>query len=450
MIGFPKTKADFPLGFWSPSPLRGIQPELSRALDIQKHFFLSNREFSAQKKRDWKYFPLAKLLPRDFLFCEGLAPPLSPRSHIAPVSKAGLALVIQDGRPVGLPLEDEGLFVCSWRAFLSSPPKSLDSRIRGKILESLKKPRDPFCALSHLLFPDGLILVAKKSLRRPLELHYTWSESLKPATARGFNLRNFIFVEPGADLCLFERFHSPLSARPLFLNLQADVFVGKSASLQHIRTDQLSKNDTVVNQLQACLGPKARANFFVLSLQAGQARWGASVRQEADSQSDIKGLSLLDSDTYSDHNVSVWHRGRGGESSQSYRSFLFDSARQVFQGFVSMDREAQKCSARQFSGSFLFGEKASAVACPELDIKADDVKASHGAALSPYAENRELLFYLQSRAVGPVEAFQMIVSSLLEDSLSGLEGAEKKFIRSLCDEKLKSLQPSLERIVSSH
>ena len=491
MIGFPKTEADFASKFCAVSALKRVHPKLWQALQSQKRFYLDNKDFSAQKKKDWRYFPLKSLLSQEILFGEK-APNAPSPSAKAPFSKAPLPVLptgrviwIQDGRPANLPLNNDELFACSWSEFLRSPPKGLSPDITDKILKSLKSARDPFCALSNALFPEGFVLVIKKKLSYPLEIHYTQSPPLpqdqampssaegaplpqdqampssaegaslpqdqampssaegaqNPPPCLGFNLRNFIFLEQRASARALEIFHAkPAGAPALFLNLQTDVFANESSVLEHIRIDQSSRQSALISQLFASLEPKAKAGFFILSLQAHRARWNCVVQQEKDSQSDIKGLSLLGGDQYSDHKVSVRHKGPGGKSSQMYRSFLFDSARQIFQGFISMDKEAQKCSARQMSKNFLFGEKASAVACPELDIKADDVKASHGAALSPYAENKELLFYLQSRGVAQKEAFYLFLSSLLAESLAGLEDdSSKKLIRSLCYEKLKKL-----------
>ena len=52
---------------------------------------------------------------------------------------------------------------------------------------------------------------------------------------------------------------------------------------------------------------------------------------------------------------------------------------------------------------------------PELEIFADDVKCSHGAASGELDE--EQLFYMRSRGIDAEEARRMLVEAFLDDAL---------------------------------
>ena len=59
---------------------------------------------------------------------------------------------------------------------------------------------------------------------------------------------------------------------------------------------------------------------------------------------------------------------------------------------------------------------------PELEIYADDVKCSHGAASGEL--DREQLFYLRSRGIGEEEARQMLIDAYLTDVVARVDDPE--------------------------
>ena len=61
---------------------------------------------------------------------------------------------------------------------------------------------------------------------------------------------------------------------------------------------------------------------------------------------------------------------------------------------------------------------------PELEIFADDVKCSHGAASGELDE--EQLFYMQSRGINREEAKQILIDAYLDDVISQIENENVK------------------------
>ena len=59
---------------------------------------------------------------------------------------------------------------------------------------------------------------------------------------------------------------------------------------------------------------------------------------------------------------------------------------------------------------------------PELEIFADDVKCSHGAASGELDENQ--LFYMQSRGIGREEAKQILIDAYLNEALDKVKNPE--------------------------
>ncbi len=440
MIGFPKTFIDFS----KPKQSSPLQQKWQDYLENQAQSYLENQDFFSRKTEGWKYFPFQKVMAQNFVF--GQANFSLIKEEPSPFMTDSLMISVKNGQPFPKFKTTKDLFVSSWESFLKGEVK-LNSKIKEKILFTLKKQRNPFCSLNNSLYTKGLILIIKKSLTQPLEIHYTQNDA---NDLQGINLRNFIFVEEEASTQIIEVFHGRHEEKPLFFNIQTDCFIDKEAKLEHSRLDKMNNQDTLINQLFAQLDKTAKIHFFSLSLNAGISRYHSELEQAENSASEIRGLSLLEENKYTDHKVAVVHKGIEGVSRQVYKSFLFDSAKQIFQGFISIEKPAQKSDTSQLSKNFLFGKGAFAMAFPELDISADDVKATHGATVSPFAKNRDLIFYLQSRGIEPFQALHLVLSGLIEEILSCLQANTKSILKSFITQKLHSLENTIKREFYNH
>lgn len=85
-----------------------------------------------------------------------------------------------------------------------------------------------------------------------------------------------------------------------------------------------------------------------------------------------------------------------------YASYLF-----IF--FVVICRFAQQTNAGQLTRSLLLKPRATVNIKPNLQIIADDVKCSHGAAISDLEEDQ--LFYFQARGIDLETARRALISS---------------------------------------
>ena len=84
-----------------------------------------------------------------------------------------------------------------------------------------------------------------------------------------------------------------------------------------------------------------------------------------------------------------------------------------FEGKIYVHPEAQKTEAYQINKNLLLSESAIANAKPNLEIFADDVKASHGATMAQVDE--EQLFYLQSRGLSQETARGLLIRGFIQE-----------------------------------
>lgn len=78
---------------------------------------------------------------------------------------------------------------------------------------------------------------------------------------------------------------------------------------------------------------------------------------------------------------------------------------------IKVPEAAQKVDAKQVNKNLLLSSQARAVSIPKLEVEANDVKCSHGAAVS--ALDADSLFYLQSRGMDLVQSKALLIEAFL-------------------------------------
>eukprot|EP01026_Neomeris_dumetosa_P057701 TRINITY_DN5327_c0_g1_i2.p1 TRINITY_DN5327_c0_g1~~TRINITY_DN5327_c0_g1_i2.p1 ORF type:complete len:488 (+),score=37.20 TRINITY_DN5327_c0_g1_i2:176-1639(+) len=126
-----------------------------------------------------------------------------------------------------------------------------------------------------------------------------------------------------------------------------------------------------------------------------------------------------------------------GEADQLHKCIVtHSSGRGVFDGNVKVERQAQKTDAKQLSRNLLLVPKATVNVKPNLQIIADDVKCTHGCAVSDLSD--EEIFYLQSRGIDKEMARQALVYSFGKEIVQefGYESISKR-VQQRVDDTLK-------------
>lgn len=106
------------------------------------------------------------------------------------------------------------------------------------------------------------------------------------------------------------------------------------------------------------------------------------------------------------------HKAPRTQSDIQYRGALKDKAHAFFTGMVAINAEGQLSDAYQAAKFLLLSPEARADAIPNLEILADDVKCSHGAAVGPVDEDQK--YYLQTRGIPPAQAEEIIIQGFVE------------------------------------
>ena len=133
---------------------------------------------------------------------------------------------------------------------------------------------------------------------------------------------------------------------------------------------------------------------------------------------DIAGLYVCSGSDRLNLNVNVRHDRGGGISRQLFLGIAGGGSEVEFNGLVYVAPDAQKTKASQESRALLLSRGAKVQVKPQLEIYADDVECSHGAATGFPDEDE--LFYMRSRGIPEEEARRLQMISFLAPVLERL------------------------------
>ena len=135
-------------------------------------------------------------------------------------------------------------------------------------------------------------------------------------------------------------------------------------------------------------------------------------------QTEIYGLENLRGEENVTAETHVTHSVGGGSSNQLIKFVLADNARGRFIGDLKIAQDAQETEAHQTNRNLLLSETAEMRTQPQLEIYADDVKATHGASTGQLDESA--LFYMQQRGIDKQKARQLLVNAFMKDVINSI------------------------------
>ena len=135
-------------------------------------------------------------------------------------------------------------------------------------------------------------------------------------------------------------------------------------------------------------------------------------------ETEIYALAYLKGDEKVTTETHVTHAVGGGKSEQLIKFVLDDNSRGRFVGDLKIAQDAQETEAHQTNRNLLLSETAEMRTQPQLEIYADDVKATHGASTGQLDESA--LFYMQQRGIDKEKARQLLVGAFMKDVIEAI------------------------------
>jgi Fe-S cluster assembly protein SufD len=269
-----------------------------------------------------------------------------------------------------------------------------------------------FAALSTAFIQDGAFVYLPADSRGevPIELLFL-------AVTPGVLAQPRTLVVAGRDsrLTVIERYVG-LTGQACFTNAVTEVAAGPGAQVDHYVIQEQGTEAFHLATLHAALerdsgfatcGASFGGRLARATLTLGLAGEGARAA--------VNGLYVVGGRQHVDHHVTVDHAVPRGTSRQLFKGVLDGTSRAVFNGRIVVRPDAQKTDATQTNKHLLLSDGVEVDSKPQLEIFADDVRCTHGAAEGQLAP--EALFYLKSRGIGAETARALLTYGFAREVL---------------------------------
>jgi len=389
--------------------------------------------FPTTRIEQWRFTSVAPIAERTFsLAADGAGRATATEPLSAPIAYA----VCVNGRFAPKLSKLDGLPKGVQLVSLESAMTSQAAIVEPYLAKLSLTQTNAFTSLNTAFLRDGIVLIipARAVIEQPIELMFA---SISEGGGSVSHPRLLIVAGEASQATVLERYAGSGAA---FTNAVGEVWLGPNAVIDHYK---LQEEPADAFHIASMFLHAARGGTFSShSLTFG----GGLVRNDVIATLDGEGIDctlnglyvgrgtqLIDNHTTIDH--AMPHCG----SHEVYKGILADHARAVFNGKIIVRPDAQKTDAKQTNKALLLSDDANINSKPELEIFANDVKCTHGAAIGQLDD--AAMFYLRSRGLGIAESRAMLVHAFAGDILNRVKIQP---VREYLDGMLTARLPNVE------
>ena len=282
-----------------------------------------------------------------------------------------------------------------------------------------ERHENPLTVLNVVLALDGLFIKIPKDTKidEPIFIISIVTEQTEKYL---FNQRLLIVAEENSQAKIFEKRVSESQEDSILLQIK-ELHQSENSNIDYYNLSNynLSKNkfvDSNQAKFSTLTGNEysgeanSVVNVFSLSTNVDFCRSRTNIRMSgANSEANIyvlsftKGAGIVDSRTLVEHDVSY------SRCNQIIKAIADGKSKFIYTGKVDIVDGIKKIDSHQNIRAIQLSDYAEIICEPQLEIYADDVVCTHGAAIGNTDEN--LLFYLQSRGISEKESFSLLLTA---------------------------------------
>lgn len=300
-----------------------------------------------------------------------------------------------------------------------------DGKYESLIRQSFESNPDPaqnsFMLLNTALFAGGLFIRIHRGIeiKTPIQLQFL-SEGINGGAAPAAFPRVIINGEANSVATIIESYRASDEEAAYFTNAVIDLTLEDGARFRHYKVQREGLQASHIATTRATLGANAAYDTTTINLGAALSRHDISITMDHEGAScAVDGLYMVDGSQHTDTHSVIDHRQPHCSSRQLYKGILDGKSRAVFNGKVFVRHGAQRTDAQQTNKNLLLSNDAQVDTKPQLEIYADDVKCTHGAAIGQLDEDQR--FYLESRGINPALAKNMLTYGFAEEVIEKIK-----------------------------
>jgi Fe-S cluster assembly protein SufD len=381
--------------------------------------------FPTPKNEDWRFTNISPLLKHSFRFA--LEAPTNTVEIPFRIPHSATTLVFCNGvysaaesSPNHLP---KGAMVTNLAAAVLLQPRLIEPYL-GRLISA----EDAFSALNTAFLHDGAFVYIPDGtvLENPLHLIFVTAATAYPPMQHPRNL--FVFGK-NVSATVIETYVAD-SADVYFTNAATEVFVGEASHVRHYKLQQEGEKSFHIATTTARQERNSNYASIALTIGAQLTRNNSNVVLDgAGAECSLDGLYLLHGKQHADNQTAIDHAQPHCTSQELYKGVLSGHSAGVFNGKIVVRKDAQKTNARQTNKNLLLSEGTHVNTKPQLEIRADDVKCTHGATIGQL--ETEPLFYMKSRGIDDHTARRLLTYGFANEVI---DGVRPESLRQLFDE----------------
>ncbi len=284
-----------------------------------------------------------------------------------------------------------------------------------------------FAALNTAFIDDGAFVYIPEGAFVP-EPIYLLFISTADGARRVTHPRVLIVAGPGSRATVLESFESlhggadepdQPAPGPYFTNAVTEVVTLEDADLRLCRIQREAEYGFHVATTQMSLGRNSRVSATTLDAGSAIGRHDQRVLlAEGGARIELNGLYVGRGKRHIDNHTYIDHAVPDTSSREVFKGILDGESHGVFVGHVLVRPDAQRSDAQQVNKNLLLSGAAEIDTQPKLEIFADDVKCTHGAAVGRL--DPQSLYYVKSRGLGEREARQLLVHGFINEVVGAI------------------------------
>jgi Fe-S cluster assembly protein SufD len=356
--------------------------------------WVAEHGFPTRKDEDWRYTQLAPLLELPLeTTSSGLAHGITP-DLVSTLSAdlGGIRLVFINGHLAAelsrIPELPEGVMVSNFAAVLSEGPERV----------------------------EFIHLAPGTSIDEPIELIFLVDTGGSPLLS---SPRSVVLAETGSWATIVETY-AGIDGEVYCTNAVTDVILGDGAHIEHYKVQNEADTAFHVALLKVEQGSDSWFSSHSFMFGARIARHEVRVSLEGSgAEVSLDGLYLPQGDQLHDNTSFVDHIATDATSHQLYKGVLEERGHGIFNGQIMVRPGADGSDANQKNKNLILSDGAEVDTRPRLEIYADEVKCTHGAAVGQLDE--EAVLYLRSRGLPQEEARSLLVTAFIREMVDRVD-----------------------------
>ncbi len=401
-------------------PVFGPEPLQAARQAAFDRFLLQG--FPTTRNEDWRFTNVAPIA--DTPFVRPAVGDVPAAAALAPYLFANVPTI----------LLVNGRLVAGWKG---APPLPAGVRVaKGTTPEGAGfGTGNAFADLNAAFFDEAVVIeiAAKHVVDAPLHILSIVLSAERPAFV---SPRVIVTVGEGAQVSIVESY-AGLGTGTTLTNAVTEYRLGPEAVVDHVKLQRETPAAFHVANVNVHLERASTFTSYSLTFGGRLTRNDiVAVLAGEGAECTLDGLYIADRDSVVDNHTTIDHASPHCPSHEVYKGILGGKARAVFNGKIIVRPDAQKTDAKQTNKALLLSDDAQINTKPQLEIFADDVRCTHGAAIGQLDD--DALFYLRARGIAEADARSLLIHAFAGDVLDGIKvPAVRDRARQLMEERLE-------------